>query len=460
MEPLNPFSPLPTGGEGPAPISPLSPVLRGEGPGVRGNSACGSLLHRRDFLRSSSLAGVAWMSALSGLLADDDDRPGNRQPAQSLILIWLAGGPSQLETFDPHPGTTIAGGTRAIDTAVRGVQLAEGFDRLAEQMASVSLIRSLVSREGDHERGTYTVKTGYRPDPTVIHPSIGAVCCHELPVGRTEIPRHISILPGQWPSLGGFLGERYDAFKTGDPAQPVPDLTSPVSGERDQQRVRDLDVVERAFARGRREREGAAQHQATMARARLMMSSEQLRAFDVSHETSRLRREYGDTPFGRGCLAARRLVEVGVRCVEVTLSGWDSHADNHGIHRQRVAELDPALATLIRDLRERDQLRRTVVLCAGEFGRTPRLNRLEGRDHWPNGFSIALAGGGIQGGRVVGSTDPAGTRDPVGPVSVGEVHATIQHALGLDPAKTMSTPIGRTVRLSDGQPLRALLDAT
>ena len=343
---------------------------------------------------------------------------------------------------------------------MRGLQLAEGFERLAEQMASVSIIRSLVSREGDHERGTYTVKTGYRPDPTVVHPSIGAVCCHELPAGNTEIPRHISILPGQWPSTGGFLGEALDAFKTGDPAQRVPDVTSNVSAERDQQRARDLDVLERAFARGRRERAEATQHQATTARARLMMSSEQLRAFDVSRESAQLRRDYGDTPFGRGCLAARRLIEVGVRCVEVTLAGWDSHADNHGTHRRRVAELDPAVATLIRDLRERDLLRRTVVICAGEFGRTPRLNRLDGRDHWPNGFSLAIAGGGIHGGRVIGATDPAGTRDPARPTSVGAVHATVQHALGLDPAKTISTPIGRTVRLSDGQPIRALLDAT
>jgi hypothetical protein len=426
---------------------------------VRG-TACGSPLHRRDFIRASSLAGVAWLTALSGALADDDDRPGNREPAQSLILLWLAGGPSQLETFDPHPGTTIAGGTRAIDTAARGVQLAEGFDRLAEQMGSVALIRSMVSGEGDHERGTYSVKTGYRPDPTVVHPSIGAVCCHELPAGRTEIPRHISIMPSEWPSRGGFLGGQYDAFKTGDPAQPVPDVTSPVSSERDLQRARDLDVVERAFARGRRERAEATQHQATIARARLMMSSEQLRAFDVGSETARLRRDYGDTPFGRGCLAARRLIEVGVSCVEVTLPGWDSHTDNRGTHRLRVAELDPGLATLIRDLRERHLLRRTVVVCAGEFGRTPRLNRLEGRDHWPTGFSIALAGGGIHGGRVIGATDPGGVREPTRPVSVGEVHATVQQALGLDPAKMLSTPIGRTVRLSEGQPIRDLLDAT
>lgn len=419
---------------------------------------CGNPLHRRDFLRTTGIAGAAWLSALSGALAGDDDRPGRRAPAQSLILVWLAGGPSQLETFDPHPGTNIAAGTRAIATAVPGIQLAEGYERLAEEIGSAALIRSMVSREGDHERGTYHLKTGYRPDPTVIHPSIGAVCCHQLPHAGAEIPRHISILPGQWPSAGGFLGEQFDAFKTGDPAAPVPDVISRVGPERDRQRAGDLDVIEKAFSAGRRERAQATQHRAMIERARRMMSSEQLRAFDVNQEPLRLRREYGDTPFGRGCLAARRLIEVGVRCVEVTLSGWDSHTDNHNIHRQRAAELDPALAALIRDLRTRDLLSRTVVLCAGEFGRTPRVNPLGGRDHWPGGFSVLLAGGGIRGGRVIGATDPAGTRGPENPVSVGELHATIQHALGIDHTRLLATPIGRTVRLSDGQPVRGLLE--
>ncbi len=187
-------------------------------------------------------------------------------------MLWLAGGPSQLETFDPHPDTRIAAGTKAIATATRGVQLAQGFEQLADQMGSVALIRSMVSKEGDHERGTYLMKTGYRPDPTVEHPSIGAICCHELPVGRTDIPRHISILTGQWPSRGGFLGGEYDAFQVGDPGQPLPDVTAGVAESRDAARVRDLEVLERAFARGRRARVDATLHRETLARARAMMT--------------------------------------------------------------------------------------------------------------------------------------------------------------------------------------------
>jgi uncharacterized protein (DUF1501 family) len=188
-----------------------------------------------------------------------------------------------------------------------------------------------------------------------------------------------------------------------------------------------------------------------------MMSSEQLAAFEVSREPLALRRTYGETPFGRACLAARRLIEVGVRCVEVTLTGWDTHANNHALHREQLAILDPAFAALVRDLRERGLLERTVVLCTGEFGRTPTINPAGGRDHWPNGFSLALAGGGIRGGAVVGATDPDGKKDPASPVSVGDLHATVLTAVGIDPRKVNQTPIGRTVRFSDGKPIAGLL---
>src|SRR5262249_59919087 len=282
-------------------------------------------------------------------------------------------------------------------------------------------------------------------------------CCHELPAGTTDIPRHVSILPGAWPGRGGFLGDEYDAFKTGDPAQKIPDVTALVGPERDQQRVKDLDVVEQAFARGRKRRVEETGHQATIKAARTLMSSDQLRAFEVSQEPKEVLKGYGDTPFGRGCLAARRLIDVGVRCVEVTLDGWDSHVDNHKIQRGRVDVLDPAFAALIRDLKERRLLERTVVMCLGEFGRTPQINRLGGRDHWPNGFSVVLAGGGIRGGQVLGATDPEGKESPVDPVSVGDIHATVLTAVDVDPQKIFTSPIGRTVRLSEGKPLPQLL---
>jgi hypothetical protein len=420
------------------------------------------LNHRPGFDRRAFLAGAAgsaWLTLASHHLARAQEVPATRRPAtaRSIIVLWLQGGPSQLETFDPHPGTDIAAGTTAVGSAVRDIQLASGLPRTAEELGSIALVRSMVGNEGDHERATYAMKTGYRPDPTMVHPAIGAILCHELPGAGTDIPRHVSILSSQWPARGGFLGDQYDALLTDDPSAPVPDTRSHTTSERDQIRLRDLDVVESAFMRRRQTRAEGTLHRSTITAARQMMSSEQLRAFDVSHEPVALRNAYGNTPFGRGCLAARRLIQVGVRCVEVTLNGWDTHANNHALVNNLVNILDPAFSTLIRDLREQGLLDHTVVLCGGEFGRTPRVNVAGGRDHWPNGFSVALAGGGIRGGHVHGETDPEGTRAPTSPVSVANLHATILNAAGIDIARVNQTPIGRTVRFSEGTPVASLV---
>jgi hypothetical protein len=324
-------------------------------------------------------------------------------------------------------------------------------------MKSVALVRSMRSAEGDHERGTYLAKTGYRPDPVTNHPTTGAIICHQLPQMATEIPRHVSILPGTWPNWGGYLGDAYNAFKTPDPRHEVPDIKSRVGRPRLEKRFADLDVVERAFASGRESQVDRTHHRDTIERARRMMASEQIAAFRVEDEPLERRERYGDTPFGRGCLAARRLTEVGVRCVEVTLGGWDTHVDNHGGHATLAKTLDPALAALLADLGERGQLTHTLVLCAGEFGRTPLINRLGGRDHWPHGFSIALAGCGIRGGAVVGETDPEGGRKVHDPKSFAQLNATILTALGIDPSVELISPAQRPIKLADAKPIGELL---
>jgi uncharacterized protein (DUF1501 family) len=410
---------------------------------------------RRDLLRTAGIGAAGWLSPVARLLARDDDRR-----ARAVIVLWLAGGPSQLETFDPHPGGRIAGGTRAIKTAAPGIELAAGLERTAEQMGRIALVRSVVSKEADHERATYTMKTGWRPDPTVTHPSIGAVICHERSDPAVEIPRHVSILPDQWAARGGYLGAAFDAFQTGDPIEPIPDLLQRVGPERREARRAGLEAVESAFARGRRPdlESRTTLHRDAMRRAERMMTSEQVKAFDVGSVPARERLAFGDTPFGRGCLAAMRLVEAGVRCVEVTLGGWDSHVNNHEVHAGRVRVLDPALAALVAALGERGLLERTVVLCGGEFGRTPEINVADGRDHWPHGFSVAIAGGGIRGGRAVGSTDPTGrSEEPEAPVRVEDVHATVLEALGIDFEKELVTPVGRPLALSEGRVVRELL---
>ncbi len=431
-------------------------------------TGCGTFDHvnRRTLLKAAGLSGIAWLTPLATLLARAAEKAPSGAPAKSVIVLWLQGGPSQLETFDPHPGTSIAAGSKARKTSVSGVQIGEGFEQLADQMEHVALVRSVISKEGDHERAVYNMKTGFRPDPTLKHPSIGSIVCHQLS-DAVEIPRHVSIMPGPWPGRGGYLGDQFDAFQVGDPIGRIPDVTPLVAQDRFDRRIRDLrSVVEKEFSRGRiakLESNKTLQGFTTNAAIR-MMSSDQLKAFDVKEAPESQREQYGDTPFGRGCLAALRLTEVGVRCVEVTLNGWDSHANNHEIHKERVGVLDPAFAALLRDLRERDLFDSTIVICAGEFGRTPILNPAGGRDHWPHGFSIALAGGGLRGGVVVGETSPQPKlddedrlQDVSKPINVEDIHATILSTLGIDFNKELDTPVGRPMAISKGRVISELI---
>ncbi len=424
--------------------------------------SCGSGAHltRRSVLKAAGWSGLAWLTPVAEILGNESPQSRQGRPAKSIILLWLSGGPSQLETFDPHAGLPIAGETTAIRTRAKQVQLAATLPLLAEQMADVSIIRNVVTREGDHERAAYNVKTGYRPDPTLRHPSLGAVVCHQLEQGTTEIPRHISILPDPWYGRGGFLGQRYDAFRAFSTHGELPDMQPRVSDDRFQQRLQDLGVVEGVFRQGRVAglEESKTLHDATVKSAVTMMTSEQRHAFSIDEEPLALRNSLGDTEFGRACLSALRLIEVGVRCVEVTLSGWDSHINNHEIQTRLAGILDPAFAGLLRELKARDRLRDTIVVCAGEFGRTPAINPAGGRDHWPHGFSIAVAGGGLRGGQAVGETDPEGAKIAAEDGSrIGDVHATLLTALGIDPHLELETPVGRPMKLSDGRPLPQLL---
>lgn len=428
---------------------------------------CKSPLHfsRRMFF---GLSGIAWLTPAAERLARAAEEAPKGAPPKSLIVLYMEGGPSQLETFDPHPGTPNAHKvTKAIKTTAKGIQISNWLPLVAEQMEHISLVRSLVSKEGDHERAAYNIKTGFRPDPTLVHPSLGAIVCHQTK-DNVEIPRHVSILPGPWAARGGFLGDQYDAFKTFDPNGQIPDVTSLVGATRAQKRLNDLEnVVEAGFARGRvKSLPEKTLHSVSIAAARKMMSSEQLKAFDVREAPDSLKQEFGDTPFGRACLAAVQLVEVGVRCVEVTLSGWDTHAENESLVKGRCDILDPAYAALIKQLKARGLLESTVVLWAGEFGRTPTVNAVDGRDHWPHGFTVALGGGGIRGGRVIGSTAPKPKldekdrlQDLSDPRTVEDLHATILKALGLDHEVWVDTPIGRPMRLTmeSSKPIDELL---
>lgn len=414
-----------------------------------------SQLHRRDLLRLA--AGLGLSFAVPGLDLRAANRRGPERP-KSLILLWLNGGPSQLETWDPHPGTKIGGPTQAIGTTIPDCQIAAEFPLLAQQLHQVSVIRSLMSKEGDHERGTYAVRTGYRPDPTTIHPALGAIAVHELPDSAVEIPQFVSLGDPGFPSRGGYLGDRFDPYRIFSPGDSGQNLTPNVDEQRQQRRLAALNVTSQAFRQGRSQRVENTLHQHNLDAALKMMTSDQLKAFSIKEEPAEIQKAYGDTPFGKGCLIARRLVEQGVRAIEVAQTGFDTHADNFTGHTLRAKIMDPAMATLFTELAERDLLASTVVLVIGEFGRSPSINPLEGRDHWPTGFSCLVGGGGLKAGQVIGSTDPEGKeKTPTDPIEIPDLYATILKTMGIDYARELITPIGRPLKLSTGTPIERLL---
>ena len=425
------------------------------------SGSCGSSDHwnRRNLIKAAGLSGLSWLTPIANHLAVAAENDKNSRP-KSVILLWLQGGASQLETFDPHPGKAIAYGAKAISTSVKGIKFGDHLEQTAELMNDFSLIRSVVSKEGDHSRATYNIKTGHRLFPGLEHPSIGAVICHEMEDPGIDIPTHISIIPANSPGRGGYLGAKFDAFQIGDPNSPVPDVRSRVSEIRTKSRLESLEILEQGFARGRLADmdKNRTQHATNLERAQRMMTSDQLSAFEVGKEPRSELDSFGHTPFGRGCLAAVRLITAGVRCVEVTLNGWDTHTNNLELQNRKIDILDPALASLIKTLKTRGLYDDTIIVCASEFGRTPKHNAVQGRDHWPHGFSVLIGGGGVAGGKVVGATDPTGEKlTPANPVKIEDIHATVHAALGIDYEYELPTPINRPVPISEGKPVREIL---
>ncbi|MCP4175764.1 MAG: DUF1501 domain-containing protein [Fuerstiella sp.] len=418
---------------------------------------------RRDVLGTMAACGLSLsLPAMSaGTAAKRSvDRP------KSLITLWMNGGMSQLETWDPHPGTPTGGLVKAIPASQEGLQISEFLPQSAEQMHNVTLIRSLTSLEGDHARGAFYVKTGYRLEPTLVYPSLGAIVAHELPDPTIEIPPHVSLGGDNFFPRGGYLGNEWDAFRVFNPGRSLTNLKAGVSDSRLALRRTGLDLLSRQFTKGRPTAEKETLHQDNIQRALKMMSSEQIKAFELDDEPAAVKKAYGDSRFGRGCLIARRLAEGGVRAIEVCLNGFDTHVNNHEGQKTQADILDPAFATLITELRERDLLESTIVLCISEFGRDPRINGAGGRDHWPSWFSCVVAGGGFRAGLVVGETTGHVSEDqgknvrlkPTDPITVPQLYATIMHAMGIGWHDEIITPIGRPIRFADGAPVGRLLN--
>lgn len=422
--------------------------MRGEAPG----------LDRRQFLRASFAAGLTAGTAaqLATLRAALASAPAPARQKR-LILLWMEGGPSQLDTFDPKPGSAGGGPFGAIRTAADGIRIAEHLPKLAREMKSVALIRTMTSREGNHPRARYLLQTGYAPGGAVHHPGIGSVVAHELGPEEAPLPSFVSL--GGFPVGSGFLGPQVAPFQVQDPGRAPPSLHPPgnVDGTRAERRLALLAAVEHGF--GEAAPEVAAAHGVMRARALRMMRSEASAAFDIAAEPGAVREAYGDDAFGRAVLVARRLVEAGVPAVQVTLKGWDTHQDNFARVQALSGALDRAMAGLIADLRARGLLDETLVVWMGEFGRTPVINERVGRDHFPRAYTVALAGAGLRGGVAVGETSEDGKEIRDRPVTVPELFATIYRALGVDLGRVFGSPEGRPVPIiaQGAAPIRELI---
>ncbi len=417
---------------------------------------CGPTLSRRNFVGLTLGGALGLLTGGPGGLAralGKDGAPGSALPgfgqAQRCIILWLNGGPSHLDTFDPKAGHANAGPVKAVKTTVDGVHLSEYLPQLAEQMEHVSLIRSMASREGNHQRARHLLHTGYVPSGTVAHPDLGSLICQQKADASFDMPSYMAI-NGATPGAG-ILGVGYAPFNIQDPTKPVENLSyaGGVDRPRFDRRQRLRRALSRAFDESRAGPETRG-HEAVYGKADTLMHSPRTAAFDLEQEPAALRDAYGRGKFGQGVLMARRLIEAGVKVVEVQLGSWDTHQDNFTKVKGLCDQLDPAFATLVRDLRERDLLDSTLVVCMGEFGRTPRINQNEGRDHFARAWSLALAGGGVKGGRVVGATTPDGAEVATRPVTVPELMASVFHAVGVPGDEVNYSREGRPIYVVDG----------
>ncbi len=437
----------------------------------------GPLLDRRDLLTLSAAGMVSytfsgWLKALA------DETANNPRRRRACILLWMNGGPSQLDTFDLKPGHANGGPYREIETSVPGIRISEHLPRLARNLRDIAIIRSMSTREGDHGRGTFLMRTGYLPQGPIQYPTLGSLLSKELGAGDAPLPNFVSIAPYRLFNPAafapGFLGPQYAPLLVGDTInfnQPnqanayetalrVQDMAPPpdVTGAQSDARISILQEMERDFV-ARHPGVSPASHQTAYDRAVRLMRTSARTAFNLEDEPASIRDSYGRNLFGQGCLLARRLVERGVPFVEVTLGafqgnalGWDTHNQNFENVRRLSGVLDPAWATLMEDLRQRGLLETTTIVWMGEFGRTPRINPQQGRDHYPNAWTTVLAGGGIRGGQVFGRTTADGMAVDTAQgraVSVPDFIATVCRALGIDPTRQNMSNVGRPIRLAD-----------
>jgi Protein of unknown function (DUF1501) len=444
-------------------------------------------MSRREWLRllSPGVMGYSMSGWLEILAADAAKNP---QRKRSCILLWMNGGPSQMDTFDLKPGHANGGPFKEIQTSAPGLKISEHLPKIATFGDKMAVIRSMSTKEADHGRATYYMRTGYMPTGPIQYPPIASIVSKELGSNESPLPNSVSIGPYRFfnpAAYGpGFLGPQYAPLIVGDGGQQFGQQGTQVNYA-NSLKVENIDLpadVDKRHADARLEllqemhkefmatHPGVApvSHQTAYDRAVRLMKTAASKAFNLDEEPDALRDAYGQNLFGQGCLLARRLVEQGVPFVEVTLSGvrnnqafgWDTHADNFTAVRRLSEVLDPAWGTLMEDLKKRGLLDSTLIVWMGEFGRTPLIAKdRNGRDHWPNSWTTVLAGGGIKGGQAIGKTSADGGTVEDRPVSVPDLLSTVCLALGIDPTKQYNSNVGRPIRIADkvAKPLQEIL---
>jgi len=427
---------------------------------------------RRDFLRVGGLSalGLTLPDLLRARADGAPARPGAPSDKRdiAIILLWMGGGPSHIDTFDPKPEAAqeIRGTFKAIPTNVSGIQLSEHLPKLAKQMDKFSIIRSVTSPDGNHETATHYLLTGYPFNPAIECPGYGSVVAREKGF-QNAMPPYTMF--GSMPNMhggGGYMGAVYNPFIiNGDPNSAgfsVQDVAPPPGV--DTIRMDRRHLLRDTLDQWQRNKETSTKSAQTMdefyQRAySLVTSPSAKKAFNLKEEPDKLRDEYGRHSFGQSCLLARRLVEAGVRCVSINYNGWDTHTDNfNALQKSLLPPLDNGYAALLADLKQRGMLDTTLVVWMGEFGRTPRINSSAGRDHWPGAISVCMGGGGVKTGTVVGSSNANGEYPKDRPLRVEDVAATIYKAAGINGDKEYMSPQERPIKINyDGTPIPELI---
>jgi len=408
-----------------------------------GNNFCGSAEHdvsRRAFLGTMGAAGLLGTSGAVNALAEGGLNRALKSSNKRVILLWLAGGASQLETWDPKPGAPTGGPFAAIPTDVPGTHISELMPRMAKRMNHSCLVRSLNTRDGGHGGGAQLMMRGRKDEPNLKYPDLGAVLAKELGRMDSQVPDYVNFYTstegrGSAKVSPGFLGARFGAINLHDGAKlTLPDirkLESITQGDHEA-RANLREFLSRRFEQGR-ELASLKSHAAAYARVHGLMSCEKL--FDISGESQSVKDLYGPTQFAQQAMMARRMIEAGVPFVRVSRAWWDSHGQNFETHQELVPELDRVLAALIDDLKQRGMLEDVLIVTMAEFGRTPKINGSLGRDHFATAWSASLHGSGIKSGAVFGKTDAKGERVVEDEIGAGEFFATVLEAAGIDHRK-------------------------